>query len=69
MGSDNMLDNEMSPDELLALATIITFSIAKGRSLKELRTILNLMIMVTANLNSLLAQYEINAGEAVDVLF
>ena len=49
--------------------SIITFSIAKGRSLKELRTILNLMIMVTANLNSLLAQYEINAGEAVDVLF
>ncbi len=64
-----MLDSEMSPDELLALATIVTFSIAKGRSLKELQTLLNLMVMVTANLNSLIAQYEINEGEAVDVLF
>ena len=59
----------MTPDELLAVATIVTFSIAKGRTLKELRTILNLLIMVTANLNSLLAQQEINAGEAIDVLF
>lgn len=64
-----MFDHEMTPDELLAVAAIVTFSIAKGRTLKELRTILNLLIMVTANLNSLLAQQEINAGEAIDVLF